>query len=346
GAEPEHSAAESSTPAYASPQVLAGMRAEVQDDVFSIASISYGLLSEGARPFGDKTSLEAHRARLCPAVIEGMPVEVFAVLVRSLAGDRLHRPAFAGEFYRDLLGTGPDMACAMRRTLRAGDVGRDVMRRLSFAGVAAAALCAAVLLLPAAQNLIAGTSNSVSAERMAPDVAAAIVPSAAASDTAASQPLTPVSFSPDATGNSDTSPFTLQGATRTSFAPGIVTFESTALIAGSAQSMVAIPIKRLQSTRGAAAFEWEIESGSARPNIDYEPVTPQVVSFRDGQSIRSLFIPLVRTAANGETRPPRSFTVSLRSVDGGARLGSVSRIKVTIVPQPIYSGIGDKLARK
>lgn len=343
GQETQHSAAESSTPAYASPQVLAGLKAEVQDDVFSLAALSYGLLGDGARPFGDKTSLEAHRARLCPAVIDGMPIEVFAVLARSLAGDRQHRPASAGEFYREMIRGGPEMATSRRPgTTRA--VGQNLARRVSVASVAAAALCATVILLPAAQKLIAGTSNSVFSSTTARAVASVVIPSATASDTTAPQSLTPVSYSPGAPDKS-AAPNGEVGAV-SAFNPGIVTFESAALTAGSAQSMVAIPIKRIQSTHGSAAVEWQIESGSAQPNIDYQQVNPQIVRFNEGESVRSLFIPLVRTAAENETRPPRSFTVLLRPVGHQARLGAVSRIKVTIVPQPIYSELGDKVALK
>jgi hypothetical protein len=277
-----------------------------------------------------------------------MPVEVFAVLVRSLAGDRQHRPVSAGEFYRDLLGSGSDSPAPTRRSFLVGAVSPNMMRRVSFAGAVAAGLCAALVLLPVAQKLIAGTSNSVFGNPAAHAAASAVLPSAAASDVPASQGLTPVSFTAGPSGESGAGvgPVLDPEAATASFAPGIVTFESPALIAGSAQSMVAIPIRRLQSTRGAASVEWQIESGSAMPNIDYRAVKPQIVRFKDGESTRSLFIPLVRTAADTETRPPRSFTVQLRSLGRGARLGAVSRIKVTIVPQPIYSELGDKLALK
>ena len=46
---------------------------------------------------------------------------------------------------------------------------------------------------------------------------------------------------------------------------------------------VAIPVKRMNSTRGAASVAWTIESGSARPNVDYRPVSENVVRFIEGQ---------------------------------------------------------------
>jgi hypothetical protein len=331
--EAEQNASLSATPSYASPQVLAGMRPEIRDDIFSMACVGYGILSEGQRPFGDKSSLEAHRARLCPAVIEGMPVEVFAVLAHSLSGDREHRPTSAGQLHRDLLGTESDPLPALSRAVSSRRPGRRVMRRMSIAGIAAGVLGASVLLLPAAERIIAGPAASQTSVAAAP-VVAAVIPAADASDV---QAATPVSLtSPDA---ADGTPSVVRSA-------GVVTFESAALVAGSAQSLVAIPLKRLQSTRGAASVQWQIESGSARPNVDYEPLKPQVVRFSDGESARSLFIPLLRAAADSAPQPPRSFTVQLRQLGGGVRLGAVTSVKVTIVPQPMYSGISEKVARE
>lgn len=336
GTEAEPNASLSATPSYASPQVLAGMRPEIRDDIFSMACVSYGILSAGQRPFGDKSSLDAHRARLCPAVIEGMPVEVFAVLVHSLSGDREHRPSSAGEMYRDLLGKESDPLPAVNRAASSRSFGRKVMRRMSIAGIAAGVLGASVLLLPAAERIIAGPSAAAQTPVTAAPAVARLVSAADASD---AQAATPVSFTPS-------SPDATDGTPSGARPPGVVTFESEALVAGSAQSLLAIPLKRLQSTRGAASVEWQIQSGSAQPNVDYQPLKPQLVRFNDGESVRSLFIPLLRTAADAETRPPRSFTVQLRQVGGGARLGAVTSVKVTIVPQPIYSDISQKVARE
>lgn len=111
-------------------------------------------------------------------------------------------------------------------------------------------------------------------------------------------------------------------------APGVITFDSPSLRAGSAQTLVAITLKRLQSTRGTARVAWRIDKGTARPGIDYVPVKPQVIKFFEGQPARSIFIPLVNVgrAAQG----PRTFTVSLQKVTGGPVLGEISKVDVTI----------------
>jgi hypothetical protein len=124
----------------------------------------------------------------------------------------------------------------------------------------------------------------------------------------------------------------------------MIGFEAPAIVAGSAQSLVAIPLKRMLSTQGSASVEWQIESGSAMPNVDYQPLKPQLVKFNDGEAVRSLFIPLMRTGVDSDSQPPRTFTVMLRRVGGGVKLGPVTRINVTIVPQHTYSDISNAVA--
>jgi predicted Ser/Thr protein kinase len=320
------------TPSYASPQILAGMRAEPRDDIFSLACLSYAILGDGERPFGDKSSLEAHRARLCPAVIPGMPVDVFGALVRSLAGDRELRASSAEEFHRDLLGP----AALLPRKVSAGGAARrgasDSLRRMSLAGLAVAAVCAAVLVLPAAQKIIAGPT---AAPISIPPPPAALVSAAT---------VAPAQTPTDSIAAEQSGPSTGMEPAPVPRVADLVSFESSSMVAGSAQSMVAIPLKRTRSTHGRTSVEWAVESGSAQPNIDYQPVSPQIVKFNDGEAMRSLFIPLLRTGAGLDARPPRSFSVALRQVGGGARLGTVARIKVTIVPQPMSGGMADQLA--
>jgi tRNA A-37 threonylcarbamoyl transferase component Bud32 len=328
------------TPFYASPQVLAGMRAEVQDDIFSLACMSYGVLSGGERPFGDRSALEAYRARLCPATIPGMPVQVFAVLVGSLAWDRELRPSSAQEFYRQL--AGPTAGCrrAKREARRTRRLGNTLQRGTRVASAALGVLGVVTLLLPAARKLLDGAPQHALhlVSTMLPPADAQAPVALASVHQPATSPVAPAEPVPD----SQTAAADDRDAPKTRGA-GVVTFESSKLLAGSAQSLVAIPLKRLQSKNGSASVEWQVESGSAQPNVDYQPIEPQVVRFNDGEAVRSLFIPLLRPDTDAQSRAPRTFSVKLNRVGGGARLGPVTRVDVTIIPQPL-SGIGDKLA--
>jgi serine/threonine protein kinase len=354
------------TPLYASPQVLAGMPAEARDDIFSLACLSYGLLSEGQRPFGDLSSLDAHRARLCPAAIPGMPVEVFAVLARNLAGDREQRSHSAEEFHRELLAPAPELkAHHSRRPLpehrapehRAPDYrAQQTLRRVSLASVCAAAVCAVTLLLPTARKIVAGTGDGSSSAvheasaqvahiASAAYVAArdpALAPSVSAAATMSSN--APAAFVSTRVGEDTAADGSSANGGSSRRAAGVVTFESAALAVGSAQSLIAIPIRRTQSTRGTATVEWQIESGSAMPDVDYHSVKPQVVRFNEGETARSLFIPLVRPTTDVRTRSARTFTVTLKPSGDGPRLGALTRVRVTILPQPVFTDIREAVA--
>ncbi|HEX4378118.1 MAG TPA: serine/threonine-protein kinase [Steroidobacteraceae bacterium] len=318
------------TPRYASPQVLAGIRAEERDDVFSLACVSYEILSEGQRPFGDQSALDAHRARLCPAAIPGMPVEVFAVLTQSLSGDREQRAASPEIFRRDLLG---NASMLKRRTaVSPRGTSRRTLRRASLASAGAAAACSLVLLLPAARKIVAGDED-VAVAQTTPDAG-----------TASASPVTELAADRVADhGSVDThisdAPLAATAAPR---AAGLVTFEDATLLASGAQALIAIPVRRLQSTRGSAAVEWQLEGGQA--NVDYKSVQSQIVRFSDGEAVRSIFIPLEHNAASPGAPGLRSFTVTLRRVDHGVRLGAVTRINVTIVPQPVLSDLSNTVA--
>ena len=324
--------AQVATPCYASPQVLAGMRAEPQDDIFSLACLAYALFSEGERPFADKSSLEAHRARLCPAVIPGIPVGIFAALARSLAGDRELRAPTALELHRELLGSAgappprPVERVRVPRVCVPRGTTRSAIHRMSLASVALGAVCVIAL----------GHTLST--------ISRAVLPTADAQATTASVPsLTDIAPQTKVQPEEVARAAELVPAMSLR-APSLVSFETQSLVAGSAQSMVAIVLKRTQSIRGPAAVEWEVESGSARPDIDYQPMSPQIAKFSDGEAQRSLFIPLLRTSAGIDSRPPRSFFVALRPLGGRARLGAVTRIKVTIVPEPTPDDYSTQLA--
>ena len=73
------------TPLYASPQILAGKSAERRDDVFSLACLSYSILSAGRHPFGGRPSLEDGRAKSAPTYVRAIPAGLFEVIERGLS---------------------------------------------------------------------------------------------------------------------------------------------------------------------------------------------------------------------------------------------------------------------
>jgi serine/threonine protein kinase len=80
------------TPRFASPQVLDGQQPDARDDVYSLACISYVLLS-GKHPFGEQTALGAQEQRLRPSRPGGLTWKEWRALRTGLAFDRERRPS-------------------------------------------------------------------------------------------------------------------------------------------------------------------------------------------------------------------------------------------------------------
>jgi hypothetical protein len=95
--------------------------------------------------------------------------------------------------------------------------------------------------------------------------------------------------------------------------------------------MAALSVKRVNSTRGRARVAWTIEGGTAQPGVDYRVGNTQVIEFLEGQTVRSLFIPLVPDKDTSEARTSKTFTVRLQPTSGGPKLGEIKQVYVTIV---------------
>ena len=85
------------TQTYASPEVLSGLPAVVEDDVFSLACVVYRLLS-GRHPFGGALSLVAKDKRVSVEPIPGLADGEWDTLRRALSYERADRPGSVGEF--------------------------------------------------------------------------------------------------------------------------------------------------------------------------------------------------------------------------------------------------------
>lgn len=94
------------TVSFASPQVLSGATVELRDDLFSLACIGYEILSAGLHPFGGKSSLQASREAMAPALISNIPAPLFEVVARALSLEREQRPGSVREFLSELMSYG------------------------------------------------------------------------------------------------------------------------------------------------------------------------------------------------------------------------------------------------
>lgn len=139
------------TPAYASPQRLAGEMPEVSDDIYSLGCVAYEVLS-GVHPFERKPASVAHQLGLQPARINSLSYRQWRALDRALAFDRRDRHASMHAFLDALfvaeareaaatpLRTGPSADERSGRTARAD--------ASSSAGIIPVTMPAAVLTVP------------------------------------------------------------------------------------------------------------------------------------------------------------------------------------------------------
>ena len=330
------------TPLYASPQVLAGETAESRDDVYSLACLAYYILSSGRHPFGGHPSLEDGRAKRAPDHVRTIPLHLFAVIERGLSVERDRRQASVRDFLHELgdasrlrgpsalapASSGPlpllpaspalpaSQAAAFADRLRGWRPAWLPAPLVRFAVLGGAMIGLVAMVRPVADPgayALAAETLQVAASTAPVPVPASLV----APVTVQSAPLPAPAFTP--------------AMRRVAPAAGAISFVEPTLRASARQSLVAVPVRR-PSANGAAAFVWRLESGSAQPGIDYPSSQPQVVRFHDGQSVRTLFIPLIQPPAAATSHGPRTFTVALEQVAGGPAVGEIPRVTVAIDP--------------
>jgi serine/threonine protein kinase len=349
--------AAANTALYASPQALSGKGLEISDDIFSLACLSYGLLSGGRHPFGRRPSLEDGRAKLAPTYVNAIPRELFEIIERGLAVEPQQRPASAGEFRRELTRAADSIAAASAlaassekvhpvvpqseglqpdavqpEVLHAGVVARSVTRRaMSMANV----IMLTVLTLSAVMLFRMGTHR--------PAMQVAMTADAPDSGHLTGSSGAPVAAAPTGNAADERAGSSTQNGAQTAAATepapptadnGVISFEAASVHASPNQPMVAVSVRRLRSTRSVGAFIWRVEGGSAQPGTDFGPTRPELVRFNRGESVRTLFIHLVAARGLPRSAHPRTFSVVLEPVAGGPELGRIRRATITIDPPP------------
>jgi serine/threonine protein kinase len=399
------------TAPYASPQMLAGEDPEPRDDIFSLACVSYAVLSRGGHPFGRKSSLEAFRAQMYPTHVATIPLRIFEVLARGLAPERAQRQASVRDFLNELVGSDLSrcVVAASEPPASHPEPPRTGYENASTAEAAKAPSAQSESTQDAAQASIGATpmqqridvtplpldrsqpvaTRSAARQRAAPialhargrgrdssspawrtvlrigltgvtaviiitGVVATVVlgrqamrPSIAVSSEASQAEPAGVPDSAMAAAASDAALASPEAAVDSQLLAGLppaprgsgaITFESSAIYAEAAQSLIAIPLKRLPSTRGRAVVTWTTEGGTAQPYVDYEPVDHQLAKFIEGQAVRSLFIRLSSSGTMAPARGPRTVNVALQRVGRGPAIGPIARITVTIGSRPNENG--------
>lgn len=121
----------------------------------------------------------------------------------------------------------------------------------------------------------------------------------------------------------------MQIARPASVPTGGVSFKSARVYVAPGQEMAVINLSRKRSTSGGARVAWRAVPMSAKPGVDFELPETRVVRFNEGQSVRTLYIPIKRsslTDAPGERR----FQLQLQQVAGGLLPEGIQQVEVVI----------------
>jgi serine/threonine protein kinase len=348
--------------------VLDGQRPDARDDVYSLACLSYVLLS-GKHPFGEKTALGAQEQRLRPSRPGGLSWKEWRALRAGLALDRERRPSDVTEW----LGAFDWSKAAARLPPLLALVRASANRRPRWAvptlGSAAvlAALAAALWANgyfdagrftpssptgesatksdalpppsdgpstttqppPPARSTAAQATPLEHSAPVQPAVRAAI-PTTPPAPAATPTPAPPPPSSPANARTQLAASSRSAGTAETSALPrSRIELAADTVDVPLTDPAARIIVRRRGSLQGAATFTWWTESGTAKPGQDFMAVSPHPEVIEDGKNSVSLFIPVVGDATRQQ---PKSFYVVINDPGPGVTLGARTLTMVTIPP--------------
>ncbi len=348
------------TPAYASPQVLSGVRPDSRDDVFSFACVAYELLT-GQHPFDRKSSLEAREQGKTPARAWNLASSQWLALLSALAWERDERPRDISMVLDKLLAPVPppsaqitpepagEVAIAKEPVSELPDELVPTQRSWGFfvfLAVAGAVLWFATQresseAVPVAAATIAADTarrpaGSVAAEggsanalgKLASSAAGAIGPGQMRPAQGMSVPTT------EGAGESPLimqeepvpSPSQQEKPPAPPAPVSTISFSSDSIVTSESAIAAVFVVKRSGSLAGRTSVEWRAHSGSATIGEDFIVTQTGTVEFADGQAQRAVYIPLRNDlVAEGD----ETFTIELMGIRRG-RLGEIRKIDATI----------------
>ena len=350
------------TPGYASCQVLEGQHPNTRDDLFAFACVAYLLLS-GEHPFLSRTAAEARAQHLTPRRPPGLTGHQWRALREGLHWERERRPGNVQEWLDSI-----DLRAAARRLpALSALVGipppRKRRRMLATTAVIGVALLAAGGYWAATDydsltnditawgaqarsgvaNAGAFISHLIDNERRSAPVVvdtgkqsvverpAAVTPDLPARPAISKQtPLPdverprPVPFATAAT------PPPAGDTPNRAANTGPVHIEMTAdtVDVAATELTARVTVRRRGNPYGEANFTWWTESGTAKPGVDFAPVTPHVERFADGSNSVNLNI----TVSDQPRSQSKSFYVVIDRTESGPALGARTLTLVTILP--------------
>jgi hypothetical protein len=110
-----------------------------------------------------------------------------------------------------------------------------------------------------------------------------------------------------------------------------VWFAARAMEVSPNQTLVAIPIRRSTASRAAVRIAWQIEGDRGKQLLDASRAGSQIIQFHEGQTARTLYVPLRREAGDLAAEGVRSFRVKMQPVDASPGAAETPEIRVTLL---------------
>jgi hypothetical protein len=333
------------TPSYSSCEVLNSGPANVRDDIYAMACISYVLLT-GKHPFQGSNALQARAAHLSPRRPIGISQRQWQALKDGLSFNRQRRPTDM-QSWLDLLQLPPEPLRLPHLSVVLNS--REQLRTASGWVTGGLIALAAALCWWAADNpkqvssavagVGAGASELLSSIRG--DSRSSTPATAAAQPVITeAQPAPPVAPAPVAhSARSTAAPVALRtvGTTAATQSPAAaypqaarIEMVADAIDVDPINSVASVVVKRRDNYRNNVSFTWWTESGTAKPGLDFVPVTSRVEYIPAGVHEARALVPIV---ADPRRTVAKSFYVVIDEPSDGATLGSRRITMVTIPPQ-------------
>ena len=333
------------TPLYASCQVLDGAIPDPRDDVYSLACVSYELLT-GARPFGKQTAAEAHRQGLHPAPIGSLTATQWQSIERALSPLHDDRPDSVANFIQGIAGGEATQAA------KASPIARSSSLPWWIAAMLAGAVVSVLIVIDRSdeQSTVASSSTVVQAPVIAPPVfeSAGALPETTDAEPATPDPESPPELTPDDRDArielSDVAPEAAPGGAEmatltTDTMPGgeanqppvvdeqasaaVVRFAQMAFRVSEAAPALLIELQRQPAAVGQITIGFRTRADTAIDGEDFVGNDWMDVNFAAEQMSQTLMVPIIGDAIAEQTETFH-LEIADRSTTGSELLGAVS----------------------
>ncbi len=327
-------AAPASAPAYASVERVTGSEPHPSDDVYSLACITYELLS-GEHPFGGRSAVLARANGRRPRNIPGLTRKQMQTLNRALMWGR-------GERKIDVVDLLAGLGCAeapnrlvppqqlIARDTR-GQWRRRALGLLVFIMMVGAAAAAFIYLernpvpAPPADAPEAAPATSENEPAALSDDGEQVV---AAAPPAPAQPQKAQTKSAQSQAQPARAQVRPPSAAGSGSGPVVLEFDKDTYVATESDGSVRIVVERHGSTQQPASFRWTLRGNSAEQGTDFAGIGPGTEQIPAGADKATLTIPLVSDAVVENTEV---FLVEVEPAQAGVKLGERSHAAVIVV---------------